>query len=213
MSWIACMAHIPHKNSDYIKDYIDKRFEQYIIALETSATVGEHMHFMLYVKEPKDYSNFAQNVFKQKFTLRGRATKDSPRQYGRVKDIKDIQKMMAYTVKDKNVITKVKDQEALEKAFEISFRKEDRLSQYNNKILAYVNEKKNDQVHGYFTDRNDFVETIIETYWDIFGKLPGRAFQLNQVYKYEHNTLWYMIKSGTYTDGTHHFPKLNFEKD
>jgi len=207
------MAHIKHEHIDYIKDYIDKRFDQYIIALETSAKVGEHIHFMLYVKEPKDYSNFAQNVFKQKFALKGRATKDNARQYGRVKDIKSIQRMMAYTVKDDNVITKVKDKKALEEAFKISFRKEDRLSQYNNKILAYVNEKKNDQAHGYFTDRNDFVETIIETYWDIFGKLPGRAFQLNQVYKYEHNTQWYMIKSGTYTDETHHFPKLHFRKD
>ncbi len=211
MSWIACMAHIPHKHIDYIKDYIDKRFDQYIIALETSAKVGEHIHFMLYVKEPKDYSNFAQNVFKQKFNLKGRATTDNARQYGRVKDIKSIQRMMAYTVKDANVITKVEDQKALEKAFEISFRKEDRLSQYNNKILAYVNEKKTLQADGYFTDRNDFVKTIIETYWDIFGKLPGRAFQLNQIYKYEHNTLWYMLKSGTYTDDTSQSYKLEFK--
>lgn len=212
MSWIACMAHIHHKHKDYIKDYIDKRFDQYIIALETSAKVGEHMHFMLYAKESKDYSNFAQNVFKQKFALRGRATSENARQYGRVKDIKDIKKMMAYTVKDKNVIHKVNDQKALEEAFQISFRKEDKLSQYNNKILAYVNEKKEAQGSGFYIDRNDFVTTIIETYWEIFGKLPSRSFQINQVYKYEHNTVWYMIKSGTYTDpNTDYFPKLTFD--
>ena len=213
MSWIACMAHIKHEHNKYLIEYIDKRFDQYVIAAETSAAVGEHYHFLLYAKNSNDYSKFAQNVFKQKFSLRGRAISGAPRQYGKVKDIRDIKKMMAYTVKDKNVIYKVDDKKQIEEAFSSSFKKEDRLTCYNNKISKYVTDVKNTQNDGYFGNRNDFVKTIIETYWEVFGKLPGRAFQLNQIYKYERNTQWYMMKCGTYTDDTSHSYKIEFPVD
>ena len=103
MSWIACMAHIEHSNREYIKGYIANRFTDYIIAYETSDKVGEHIHFILWAEQQNDYHKLCQNVFKKKFTLRGRATKGKCRQYGKVKNIEHINKMMAYTVKDKNV--------------------------------------------------------------------------------------------------------------
>ncbi len=201
MSWIACMAHIKHEHSNYLTEYIAKRFSQYIIAMEISPVVGEHFHFLLYAKDNKSYSNFAQNVFKQKFALRGRATTDNPRQYGRVKNIKDIDRMIAYTVKDKNVIYKVDDEKMLKDAFARSFSKnKDKITIFNEKISHYVNNARQLQNDGFLSNRNDFVETIITTYWEVFEKLPSRNFQINQIYKYTKDAKWYMMKSGTFTD-------------
>jgi len=213
MSWIACMAHIEHSNKEYINGYIDNRFTDYIIAYETSEVVGEHIHFVLWAENKNDYHNLCQNVFKKKFTLRGKATKGKCRQYGKVKKIETINKMMAYTVKDKNVVYKLGEHltpEDIKLAFDSSFKKEEKLDKYNNLMKSYIDNVKEVQRDGHFSNRNDLTEAIIENYWQIFEKLPGRQFIINQTYKYERNTRWYMFKTGTYTnpDSTHYSMEL-----
>ena len=203
MSWVACMAHIEHSNKEYVDGYIDNRFTDYIIAYETSEVVGEHIHFLLWAENKNDYHNLCQNVFKKKFTLRGKATKGKCRQYGKVKKIETINRMMAYTVKDENVVYKLGEHltpDDIKKAFDTSFKKEDKLDKYNNLMIKYIDNVKEAQRDGHFSNRNDLIEAIIENYWEIYEKLPGRQFQLNQVYKYEKNTRWYMWKCGTNTN-------------
>ena len=73
---------------------------KYIIGLETSEY--EHYHFYVKMTE-KQYYNFAMKIFRNKYKLRGRATKGCPRQYGKEKNIKNHEKMARYTCKDKNV--------------------------------------------------------------------------------------------------------------
>ncbi len=202
MSWIACMAHIEHSNKEYINGYIDNRFTDYIIAYETSDVVGEHIHFILWAENKNDYHNLCQNVFKKKFSLRGKATKGKCRQYGKVKKIETISKMMAYTVKDKNVKYKIGEHLTaadIKLAFDSSFKKEEKLDKYNNLMKKYIADVKATQNDGNLSKRNDLTTAIIENYWEIFEKLPGRQFQLNQIYKYERNTKWYMYKTGTFT--------------
>ncbi len=202
MSWIACMAHIEHSNKEYINGYIDNRFTDYIIAYETSDVVGEHIHFILWAENKNDYHNLCQNVFKKKFSLRGKATKGKCRQYGKVKKIETISKMMAYTVKDKNVKYKIGEHLTaadIKLAFDSSFKKEEKLDKYNNLMKKYIADVKATQNDGNLSKRNDLTTAIIENYWEIFEKLPGRQFQINQIYKYERNTKWYMYKTGTFT--------------
>ncbi len=202
MSWIACMAHIEHSNKEYINGYIDNRFTDYIIAYETSDVVGEHIHFILWAENKNDYHNLCQNVFKKKFSLRGKATKGKCRQYGKVKKIETISKMMAYTVKDKNVKYKIGEHLTaadIKLAFDSSFKKEEKLDKYNNLMKKYIADVKATQNDGNLSKRNDLTTAIIENYWEVFEKLPGRQFQLNQIYKYERNTKWYMYKTGTFT--------------
>ncbi len=203
MSWIACMAHIEHSNAEYVNGYIDNRFTDYIIAYETSAVVGEHIHFVLWAENKNDYHNLCQNVFKKKFNLRGKATKGKCRQYGKVRKIETINKMMAYTVKDKNCVYKLGEHlrpEDIKLAFDSSFKKEEKLDKYNNLMKSYIANVKEAKRDGHFSNRNDLTEAIIENHWEIFEKLPGRQFILNQVYKYEKNTRWYMWKTGTNTN-------------
>lgn len=202
MSWIACMAHIEHSNKEYINGYIDNRFTDYIIAYETSDVVGEHIHFILWAENANDYHNLCQNVFKKKFQLRGKATKGKCRQYGKVKKIETINKMMAYTVKDENVTYKIGEHLTaadIKLAFDSSFKKEEKMDKYNNLMKKYIANVKETQTDSNLTTRNDLTAAIIENYWEIFEKLPGRQFILNQTYKYERNTRWYMGKTGTFT--------------
>ena len=208
MSWIACMAHIKHDQKDTIENYITNRFTQYIIAYETSETVGEHIHFLLWSEEIDDYHKLAQNIFKRKYNLRGKATKGKCRQYGKVKKIEDIDRMMAYTVKDKNVTYKVDEcnLNQISKAFATSFKKNDNLTRLNNIMLKYIDENKRqeykedgygcvDPVPDSFSlNRSKFITKYTTTYFELFEKVPTRNMIINATVKYDkkNGIAWYL---------------------
>lgn len=120
MKELMFMAHINHEHIDYVEETL-KNYDigLYLIGLEK--TDYEHMHFLVEMEE-KDYHKFSKRVFKDKFKLRGRAIQGAPRQYGKIKNIEDIEKAKAYTVKDGNVRTNMKDDD-LKKYLEKSFKK------------------------------------------------------------------------------------------
>ncbi len=215
--WIACMAHIKHAERDYIKKYIENRYTDYIIAYENSAKVGEHIHFMLWSEDPKDYSRLVQNVFKNKYRLRGRATKGLCRQYGKVKEIEKLEKMMSYTVKDKNVDYKVGDnltKEDVATAISNSYKREDNLGKLNKIMQEYIDAEKEDNTlvpwdgtkqlgfnkkidphpTNFTLNRSRFVTKYTETYFEIFEKVPTRNMIINAVVKYDKRggIKWYL---------------------
>ena len=100
------MAHIPHTEKEYIKEQLSSF--KYLFGMETSEY--EHYHFLVEMTD-KEYHSFSKRVFKDKYKLRGRAIKGSPRQYGKEKKINDIQKVARYTCKDKNVETNILEEE------------------------------------------------------------------------------------------------------
>lgn len=68
----------------------------YIIARETDP----YIHYHIYVEmDVADYNAFIQKKVRKDWKLRGRATTDKPKQYGKVKEIKKPDKMLAYTLK------------------------------------------------------------------------------------------------------------------
>jgi hypothetical protein len=203
------MAHIKHTEREYIRKYIENRFTDYIIAYETSIKVGEHIHFLLWADNPNDYHKFCQNVFKQKYNLRGRATKNLCRQYGKIKQIENIEKMMAYTVKDKNCDYKMGahlTKDDIKAAFDSSYKKEDNLEKLNKIMLEYINEKKSqefkedgtgcyDPVPGRFSlNRSQFITKYTTVYFEVFGKVPTRNTVINAVVKYDrvNGVRWYL---------------------
>jgi len=118
----AFMGHIPvnDENFDYLETIIKTySIGQYIIAAET--TPYDHFHFIVYMSND-DYHKFSKRVFKDKYKLKGRASKGNPRQYGKCKDIRDPTKMMAYTVKDGNFRTDMSKQQ-IEALVKLSFEK------------------------------------------------------------------------------------------
>ena len=105
-NFICFMAHIQHKECDRICKDLEPY--KYIFGMETSDY--EHFHFLVEMSD-KQYHAFSKKVFKDRYKLRGRATKGAPRQYGKEKNIKDIQKIARYTCKDKNVRTNLTEEE------------------------------------------------------------------------------------------------------
>lgn len=207
MDWIACMAHIKHDQIEYIKKYIDNRFSEYIIAMEVSSTVGEHMHFLLKPEDQDSYHKLAQNVFKQKYKLRGKATKGKCRQYGKVKEIENIQKMMAYTVKDGNCIIKVEDKKQIETALMESFQKVDNLGKLDKIMKEYIDENKTKEYKekygtyepdGFALDRYKFIEHYTYSYFTIFEKVPSKNMIINAVIRYfgKSQISWYLSMQG-----------------
>lgn len=111
------MAHIPHSEIDFIVNDLLEQQEviTYLIGLETSSKVGEHYHFLVCVDSDTWYHKWSKKIFKDKYQLKGKAYKIDgkgyPRQYGKLKEIKDLEKMGAYTVKDSNIRTNMPQNE------------------------------------------------------------------------------------------------------
>lgn len=112
MNYIFFYAQLLHSEAQTIEEII-KRYlyegSNYIIGLEISPsshheTQGEHMHFAVQM-DAKQYHAFSTFAFTRKYKLRGRAIKGLPRQFGKIKQVRDETKFLAYTVKDKNIIT------------------------------------------------------------------------------------------------------------
>ncbi len=226
MNWIACMAHIKHDQIEYITGYIDNRFDEYIIAMETSPKVGEHMHFLLLTDDPSLYHKFAQNVFKQKYKLRGKATKGLCRQYGKVKEIENINRMMMYTVKDQNCIIKVTDMKQVEKALEESFQKVDNLGKLDKIMKEYIDENKQEEYkekngsyepNGFVINRFKLIEHYTYSYFTIFEKVPSKNMIINAVIRYfgKSQVSWYLSLHGkqftNFSDDSHIYFKKDLE--
>ena len=106
--WMAYMGHIAHTEFENLKTEMLKFEAPYVMSAEDGAY--EHFHFLAKLTD-RQYYNFCKRVFKDKYKLRGRAVADKPRQYGKVQKIKDLSKMMAYTIKDKNFATNMTTEE------------------------------------------------------------------------------------------------------
>lgn len=96
------MAHIPIKDiSNVVTTLLQyESVGNYLVCGET--TPYEHIHYLVEMDD-KDYKRYAKRVFIDKYKLRGRATRNLCRQYGKVKNIKDIEKAISYTLKDQQI--------------------------------------------------------------------------------------------------------------
>lgn len=135
LQWHAFFAAIKHEHSDEVLSILQMYdIGRYIVSREKSEgshvdSDGEHFHFMVEMY-PTDYTRFAKRVFIDRFKLRGRATVGHPRQYGKVKNIENVELMQAYTVKDGNVSTNLTEEE-LENLKVKSFKKENKRKLYD----------------------------------------------------------------------------------
>lgn len=157
--WIAFMACIEHKHREDVMNYL-KSYDigYYIVSFETSKsshaeTNGEHMHFVVQMSE-KDYHTLTIRVFKNKYNLRGRAVDGKPRQYGKVKEIENLEKMKAYTLKEGVYETNIPDEEiemlySMSKSKNEEADKEDELMKYLDDVPMKYHEQ---ECHGVNTD-------------------------------------------------------------
>lgn len=130
MDYIAFFFAVRHTEFDYLmQTMLEYNVGLYIVAKETAQgdahadTAGEHFHFVVQMSDA-DYHKFSKRI-KEKYSLNGKAKDGKARQYGKVPKIKNLEKMMAYTVKDNNVRSNLSDEE-LDRLKEQSFKKEEK---------------------------------------------------------------------------------------
>ncbi len=136
--WIAFMCHLDRGYFNDIQTILDEYNPQrYIIAYENEPY--EHFHFLVQIEEPATfYTRFRKRVFIDKYKLRGQAKKDLPRQYGKVRDIEDLNKMASYTVKNEDFRVYNIDEEEINEIIENSFNKSDKIKLLKDKMIIHV---------------------------------------------------------------------------
>ena len=104
-NWVAFMAHLPKEEFDHLERELEEcNLQRFIISHEVSSKGTSHFHFLCQTQEDdlKFYDNYRKRNFIDKYKLRGQPKKDLPRQYGKVRDINELDKMASYTVKDED---------------------------------------------------------------------------------------------------------------
>lgn len=194
MTYTFFMCALPHSELDNLtaklEQYIDPS-ASYIIAMETangdahSETSGEHFHFAVEMTA-QQYERFRHTVFNNQYKLRGRATTGKPRQYGKVKNVKDETKFLQYTVKSKNIIYKNIDLKTIQDILMKSYVKPDKLD-FTNKLMSHLllirpeyNEEYSNTHHIY----TDTIELAIVQFAMQHDKLLTKSFLKHQTLVY-----------------------------
>ena len=118
--------------------------QKYTIAFETSKTAhqavnGQHIHVLVQWTD-KQYKAFIEKLKKiETLVINGRATQDNPRTYGKVKEIKDFKRMLAYTIKGKDFIS-TEETDLIEECKGLSFIKEDDIKSLRPIIFSFINQ-------------------------------------------------------------------------
>jgi len=145
-TWQFGMACIEHIKKDEVEKMLMVEYpaDKFIISLEIAsdgkhlATKGEHMHFVLYIK-PTHFKNFRETLI-NRYKLTGKNTKKEMRAYGWLKDIKDPERLKAYSVKDKNIIWHGFENDEIKNYVDQSFTKKE------NNFEVLMNEMKYHQI-------------------------------------------------------------------
>lgn len=115
-----------HREENHIIQEILPRhcLGKYLYSLETTReahaeTDGQHFHFVCEMNDTQ-YHKFMKNI-KDKYKLQGVAKNGTARQYGKIKEIKDTTRLLAYCMKDGNYKTNLPD-DVIEQLKTITFK-------------------------------------------------------------------------------------------
>lgn len=125
---------LPHTESESLWTSLLKynSNNKLIMAREVSKTAhkdvsGQHFH-ILADWSSNTYNNFKATIIKNKYNLCGKAEKGGHRKYGLVTKIRDLDKMLSYTIKGNNYTQIGYTDEELQDAYGKSFEKENKKS-------------------------------------------------------------------------------------
>lgn len=164
---------------------------QYVISKEISEdgthaeTNGEHFHFCAQMSN-ETYHRISKRLFKDRFKLRGQAKDGLPKQYGKVSEIRDEARMIAYCLKDGDYKTNIPADKIAEYK-KISFRK----IKPNVKKGTTFTEKIRDQLQERYPDREWYPDEccdgsdaniVLDCILDNLGK-NAKVFDRNTLHK------------------------------
>ncbi len=189
-NWVSFYVELKWSETDVYNTFKQKLLKynvgQYIVGKEVAEgthneTKGEHIHICCQMSN-EEYHKFAVTVLRQQMKLRGRAVAGFSRQYGKVKQVRSLEKMKAYTIKDENIDTNIADNE-LQKLKEMSYKKVNTIAEFW-KIVDYVNAKMGGDIDEYGYDARRYViEYMIHNNEDV-TKTPSKPMIDNVVKSY-----------------------------
>lgn len=149
-------AHIPHSDINFIEQVISEYEDvtTYLIGLELGTqTKVEHMHFIVESVGKGWYHKFSKRIFIDKYHLNGVPKtvngKAIPKEYGKVKKVRDWDKMHAYTVKDGNIRTNM-SQSVIDKYVQMSHKKSESRD-YTIQLLSKIDDFDEKHFRDYYT--------------------------------------------------------------
>lgn len=159
--WIACYFAVYHSEKDYIKEKVLHHcVGKYIISKEVcethKRTRGQHFHVVAEMTDAS-YHKLCKNM-KDKYKLQGRAMNGEPKQYGKVNTIKNIERMLAYSIKDGDYETNLPP-EKIEELKKISFVKESK----------EMNQRKETKLKTSWSEKlvTELIEKYPDKMWDM----------------------------------------------
>lgn len=188
---VMCFFQIPHEHHKTVLGKLISYAEGglFLLSLEVSKTThketkGEHIH-ILYDDVNNNYNLFSK-CLRDIWNLRGRAQDGLPKQYGKVKHIKDIEKACAYTMKDGKYFTNIEDIDKLNEWLSLSYEKNPKRDIYDE-WMEYMNETIGIPefvgVHG--TVETEFINNVrletIKFYITNEYTLPTKSGYFNQL--------------------------------
>ncbi len=192
MDPIAFYLALHFSKFEEIKEKLTKYIEptaQYLVvgekAMEThQATNGEHFHFLVQMSQ-KAYTNFTKH-FIMKYKLRGNAKNGIGRQYGKIKNIKDLERLHSYMLKDQdlgNPIYTNYENDEIDKWAEKSFKKKNKktyLEEFSEKITDRIHSSQRLTSDNLLGIKRSLLRPIV---FDIHISTPGttKAITISQI--------------------------------
>lgn len=146
------LSHDEYDNLwEYLCNYTNPA-SKLILAKETSKSAhqdisGQHFH-VLVDWEDKTYEAFKKTIIMKQYKLHGKSTKGQARKYGQVKGIKDINKMLSYTIKANDYRSQNYTEEELKNAYANSYEKENK-QEFNDEINQYIKSNRKTFINIY----------------------------------------------------------------
>jgi len=140
-SFVAFMVRIPHANRVQLQVVIEKYCSakentKYLLAMEKDSVQRDHIHGIIICTD-EEYDKI-QRHFRDKWKLKGQASKGKLKEYGRIRHIRDKAKMLAYTVKDTNVYTSDAWDIDLQKYEKLSYKKTNYKQSREKQLKEYL---------------------------------------------------------------------------
>ncbi len=161
-------ADIPWKsNEQMVKKLLNDYFAYFVVGFEeTEDKKVPHIHVVTRC-DPCQYNAFIAFI-KKKYDLKGRATKGSRKQYGKIRDIKDEQQLITYSIKSGHYYSQGYDKDWIQECSKASYEKVSFKTKFK-KIVDLLNVES--RLHGIYTieSRQLLVQKAIELHYEYFG--------------------------------------------
>ncbi len=175
--WTAWFMAIKHEKKEEVlkiwNEYLGEYVGKYLISTEVAEdkhkeTDGEHYHFVAEIS-PKTYHKVTKR-YKDKYNLKGQAKNGIGRQYGIVKEIKDIDRLIAYCMKDGQYETNFNEEE-LKKYENISFKPKYKQKDKNETFTQKITNRLIQEKPQYEWDLDQDGEILIDYILDSLGEV------------------------------------------